>query len=295
MQFDRHQLAAISGLARTGSFEKAAALLQITPSAVSQRVKAIEDLIGAAVVVRGRPCVLTAVGQRLLRHHDEIQLLESQIGRDLISTDEVPVLRIGLSAGAPPSLFMPVFASQTGLIFDFAVGSENQCAAWLDQSEITAAIATIPQRNSGYDAKCLGVLRHLPVASPAFVALHLPSGLSSASLRRVPALRSGPEDDLPEKWMARRFDSRFGDFLSAHRIPESQGLVAAATAGMGWGLVPEPMASSDLAKGQLVLLDPLSLDRAIYWHCRKPMQGALRPLEERLMQVASSILHAVPA
>lgn len=294
MQFDRHQLAAISGLARTGSFEKAAALLQITPSAVSQRVKAMEDLIGAAVVVRGRPCVLTTVGQRLLRHHDEIQLLESQIGRDLISTEELPIVRIGLSLSVLPSLLMPIFAAQTGLFFDFAIGSEQQCGAWLDHAEITAAIAAVPARNSGYDTKCIGALRHLPVASPAFVALHLPSGPSYATLRHVPALRSGPEDDLPEKWLARRFNSGDEDPLPAHHIPESQSLVAAAVAGMGWGLVPEPMASSDLAKRRLVLLDPLPLDQALYWHCRKPMRGALRPLEEGLMQVASSVLHAVP-
>lgn len=292
MQIDRHQLAAIAGLARTGSFEKAAAQLLVTRSAISQRIKAIEDLIGATVVVRGKPCVLTAVGQRLLRHHDEIELLENRIVQDLAGTDEMPILRIGLSEGALSSIFMPVFAAHAGLLFDFAIGSEQQCAAWLDDAEITVAVTTVPTQKSGYEFSCIGVLRYLPVVSPAFAAMHLAADLSPSSLRHLIALKSGPEDALPELWMKRRFAGSFEEPLlaPAHCIPECQSLMAAATAGMGWGLVPEPMALPGLAKGQLVLMDPLPLDQTLYWHCRKPMRSALQQLEDRLMQQAASIL-----
>lgn len=52
---ERLQLKALEAVVEAGSFEGAAARLSLTQSAVSQRIKALEDQLGAAVVVRASP------------------------------------------------------------------------------------------------------------------------------------------------------------------------------------------------------------------------------------------------
>ena len=55
--------------------------LNVTPSAVSQRIKLLEERIGAVLVVRGQPCLATEVGERLCQHVEQVALLEASLGR----------------------------------------------------------------------------------------------------------------------------------------------------------------------------------------------------------------------
>lgn len=52
---DYAALSALAAVVREGSFEAAAAALSITPSAVSQRIKGLEERLGAVLVVRSSP------------------------------------------------------------------------------------------------------------------------------------------------------------------------------------------------------------------------------------------------
>ena len=80
---DESLLAAIAAVAREGSFERAARVLHVTPSAVSQRVRLLEERIGAALIVRGQPCVPTEIGGRLCRHAALVSVLEAELRREL--------------------------------------------------------------------------------------------------------------------------------------------------------------------------------------------------------------------
>jgi hypothetical protein len=68
-------LAALAAVIRTGSFERAAQHLNVTPSAISQRIKLLEERLGTVLVVRGQPCTATEVGQRLCQHVEQVALL----------------------------------------------------------------------------------------------------------------------------------------------------------------------------------------------------------------------------
>ena len=62
MKLDPNHLSALRGVLHHGSFEAAAHALGVTPSAISQRIKALEDRTGIALVLRGAPCTGTAAG-----------------------------------------------------------------------------------------------------------------------------------------------------------------------------------------------------------------------------------------
>jgi LysR family transcriptional regulator, chromosome initiation inhibitor len=60
-----------------GSFDAAADRLHVTPSAVSQRIKALELRVGQVLVVREKPCTATSAGVPLLRFAAQTALLEA--------------------------------------------------------------------------------------------------------------------------------------------------------------------------------------------------------------------------
>ena len=89
-------LEALAAVLREGSFERAARRLHVTPSAVSQRIKQLEERVGQVLVQRGTPCTGTAAGRRLCLHLEQVALLEHQLRRthhDLLpSAATVPTL-----------------------------------------------------------------------------------------------------------------------------------------------------------------------------------------------------------
>ena len=56
---DYASLAAVSSVVREGTFERAARALNVTPSAISQRVKQLEERLGSVLIIRGQPCAPT--------------------------------------------------------------------------------------------------------------------------------------------------------------------------------------------------------------------------------------------
>lgn len=76
---DYRSLEALAAVHRRGSFDLAAAQLGLTPSAISQRIKGLEDRAGVLLIVRGTPCTATDAGLRLILHFDEVALLESTL------------------------------------------------------------------------------------------------------------------------------------------------------------------------------------------------------------------------
>lgn len=78
MSLDSQQLVAFAAVVDEGSFDAAARRLMITPSAVSQRVKALERSVGQVLVRREKPCVATDAGTSLMRLAAQIGTLERE-------------------------------------------------------------------------------------------------------------------------------------------------------------------------------------------------------------------------
>ena len=70
---DSRQLRAFRVLARTGSFTQTARELQLTQSAISHAMKALEDDVGCRLLDRlGKKVALTQAGEQLLHHAEKI-------------------------------------------------------------------------------------------------------------------------------------------------------------------------------------------------------------------------------
>ena len=266
-------LAALAAVIREGGFERAALRLGVTPSAVSQRIRALEERVGAALVVRSQPPVPTEAGARLCAHVERVRLLEGELAADLptLAGQGPPALPVAVNADSLGSWFLPAaarFSETTGALVHLLLDDEAHTAARLRSGEVLAAVTAEPAAVPGCRTRPLGALRYVACASPAFLARHFPQGVTAAALARAPVLQFDRKDGLQARWLRRHLDLPLQ--APTHQVPSTQGFLEASLLGLGWALHPLPLAAAPLAAGRLVELVPgAGLDVPLHWqHAR---------------------------
>ena len=289
---DPAQLAALAAVHRRGSFDLAAADLHVTPSAVSQRIKALEETTGTLLIRRGQPCRATDAGLRLIRHHDEIALLERTLAADLPGLAPGPTtLRIAVNADSLATWVIPALAETGGLLFDLVIDDQDVSQDWLRRGEVVAAITAQPGPLQGCESVPLGALRYRATASPAFRDRWFPQGVTAGALARAPTLSFSDKDRLQELWATRLTGGPQRRAFPTHRMASSQAFVDACLHGMAWGMNPDPLVAGALAAGRLVELIPdTPLDVALCWQFTRLAAPALRPVTEALRRAAAATL-----
>jgi LysR family transcriptional regulator (chromosome initiation inhibitor) len=287
---DYPQLAALAAVHRRGSFDLAAASLGLTPSAISQRVKVLEDRTGTLLIRRGQPCTATEAGLRLIRHLEDVVLLEQALAQDLPGPSEGPAtVRLAVNADSLGTWVIPALAATGGLLYDLVIDDQDHSQDWLRRGEVAAAITGHPGPLQGCDTVPLGALRYHATASPAYMARWMPQGATLAALSQAPALTYSDKDRLQADWLRGVTGRRFA--FPTHRIASTTGFVDAALAGLGWGMNPHPLVQGHLAAGRLVELVPgRPLDVPLYWQFTRRAAPALAPLTQALRRAAAAVL-----
>lgn len=290
--FDPAHLRALSAVLATGSFEAAAQALHVTPSAISQRIRALEERAGTTLIIRSQPTGATAAGMRLARHADDIGLLESALARDLgVAADRRVRVRIAVNADSLATWFLPAFTALPEWVFDVEIDNEDHSVDWLRRGEVQAAVTSGRQPVPGCDRIALGALRYVATASPAFVGRWFPNGVTAAALAEAPALAFNAKDRLQHDWV--RATIGLSVPLSCHRISSSTAFFDAATLGIGWGMNPEPRVRAAIRDGRLVALcDAAPLDVALFWQASRLPGDGLAPLTRAVRDAAKRMLLA---
>ena len=272
---DYAALAALAAVIREGSFERAALALHVTPSAVSQRIRLLEERVGCALVVRAQPCTATETGRRLCQHVDRVRLLEQDLHGALPAMAPQGNTRVALpvavNADSLATWFAPAlagYAADAPVLVQVAVDDQDHTTEWLRSGEVLAAVTGTARPAAGCNSRPLGAMRYVAAASPAFMARHFAVGVGARSLARAPSLVFSTKDDLQARWV-RRQCHRHVD-LPRHALPSTQAFVTAALAGMGWGMQPLALVAPLLKNGSLVELVPgTPLDVPLHWqHAR---------------------------
>lgn len=293
---DYAALSALAAVIREGSFERAAVALHVTPSAVSQRIRSLEERVGCALVVRGQPCRGTETGRRLCQHVDRVRLLEQELQGTLPALGPKGVTRVALpiavNADSLATWFAPAlaaFAADAPVLVELAVDDQDHTAEWLRSGAVLAAVTGTGRPAAGCNSRPLGAMRYLAAASPAFVSRYFASGIGAGSLARAPSLVFNTKDDLQARW-ARRLCHRDVE-LPRHTVPSTHAFVTAAVAGMGWGLQPEALIASHLHDGSLVEMVPDSaLDVSLYWQHARAASTVLDGLSREVLAAAARAL-----
>lgn len=288
-------VAAVAAVLREGSFERAAEALHLTPSAVSQRVKLLEERLGQPLVVRGAPCTPTAAGALLARHAEALHLLEAELATQLPGVDGggPPTLPLAINADSLATWFLPALATvgrEQGWLFDLRLEDQDHTAEQLARGEVLAAVTALAAPQRGCRSRPLGALRYRATASPAFVARHFAEGVNAATLAHAPCLVFNRQDRLQERWIAAHLGRPL--LVPRHWLPSSQAFVDAALAGLGWGLNPEPLVQNLLARGALVELPGAApVDVPLHWQTLRAAERLLQPLTQAVAAAARAVLH----
>ncbi|MCQ4345993.1 LysR family transcriptional regulator ArgP [Pseudomonas stutzeri] len=267
---DYKLLSALASVVEQAGFERAAQRLGLSQSAVSQRIKLLEMRLGQPVLVRGTPPQPTELGQRLLNHVQQVRLLEGDLLQRVPALDEQGQrerLRVALNADSLATWWSEAaggFCDETDVLLDLLVEDQAVGLRRMRAGEVAACLCASARPVAGARALALGAMRYRALASPAFIARHLPGALDGERLAQVPAIVYGPDDRLQHRYLAALGVE--GGFLH-HLCPSSEGFVRMAEAGLGWGLIPELQVAEQLAAGRLrEVLPGRPVDVPLYWH-----------------------------
>jgi LysR family transcriptional regulator (chromosome initiation inhibitor) len=259
------QLDALVAIADHGTFEAAARALHVTPSAVSQRIRALESEVGQVVVQRTTPCRPTPAGEVLIRLARQTRLLHTEVHEALAHGHRGQVdVPVAVNADSLATWFRGALAEVAGwsdVALRLRVEDQAYSADLLRSGDVLAAVTSQPVAVQGCSAEQLGQLRYVAAATPA-VAERWRRG-RGPDWAAMPMVVFNEKDSLQHDVLAAR---GVGEPPVVHRVPTSADFLEAVCLGLGWGMIPLPQLTPLSEQGRLVPLGRrLHVDVPLHW------------------------------
>lgn len=278
-----------------GSLDAAARRLHVSPSAVSQRIKALEEIAGQVLLVRAKPARATPAAHPIVRYARQIALLE----RDAVAglggsgTASVP---LAVNADSLATWFLAPLARVAAahdVVFDLHRDDQDFTTGLLESGTVMGAVTSRATPVAGCRVSPLGVLRYEAVATPEFVSLRFGAGVSVEALAAAPVVDFDRRDDLQTRWLRERGAEPAAP--PRHRVPASADFATAVERGLGWALLPTLQSAASLASGRLVRLGGDSIEVALYWQQWNVRSGLLSAVADEIVAEGRRVLDPAPA
>ncbi|TYT73973.1 LysR family transcriptional regulator ArgP [Desulfobotulus mexicanus] len=291
---DYKLLEALASVVEEGGFERAAQVLHITQSAVSQRVKLLESQTGQVLLVRSSPPRATEPGVRLLKHYRQVASLEADLEDALLpeGPGAYRSLKVGLNADSLITWFpeaMQEFLLSRNILLDLRTDDQDVTHRLLQDGEVMGCITSRDRAVQGCRIHPLGSMRYRMLASPAYMNRWLPSGLEGLRDLQAPVLIFNRKDRLQDRF----FNQVKGLSLNppVHYIPSATSFLNFILLGLGCGMVPDLQSRSFLNSGSLVELVPdMPMDIPLFWHCWDIGSSLLKDFTDVLVREAGKRL-----
>ncbi|MBP2436143.1 LysR family transcriptional regulator ArgP [Microbacterium amylolyticum] len=271
----------VAAIVDEGSFDGAARRLRISPSAVSQRLRALETQIGSVLVVRSRPTRATEAGAVVVRLARQYAVIGHEasvaLGHEQRDAMHVP---IAVNADSLATWLLPALERVTRdheVTFELLREDEDRTAALLDSGSALAAITSESRPIAGCSVTPLGSTEYMAVATPAYITKWLPEGVGADVLRRAPLIDFDRSDDIQSDWL--RAHGVDPIVPPRHYVPASEDYAAAVRLGMGWGMLPPAQAAASIEAGTLRTLGHPDLTEPLFWqqwNIASPVLTAIR-------------------
>ncbi|MFD5601398.1 LysR family transcriptional regulator ArgP [Leucobacter sp. NPDC058333] len=292
MDLPIEHLATFAAIVEEGSFEGAARRLHITPSAVSQRVRAMEQRVGTVLVQRTRPVTVTEAGAAVLRAARQIERIAADVSEELgagqTAGTRIPIV---VNADSLATWFVPALARaarETGATFEVLRADETVSTERLRSGTAMAALTATAAAVPGCTSTRVGTDRYRAVASPDFVARHFPHGVTAEALATAPMLEFDRHDVFQQRFIRRVTRAHVDP--PRNFVPSSSEFALAIELGMGWGMLPELQCRPGLADGRLVALGDRPILMPLYWQRWKLDSPVLDGLSRVIAEEAAAAL-----
>ena len=298
MDFDYDSLVVLAAVVRTGSFEAAASSLDVTQSAVSQRIKQLEEKVGSVLIVRGRPCLATEDGLLLCQHAEQVALLRHELNEQLVSRGEgtgtkAVSVRIAVNSDSLATWFPEVVdraANELNLRLEVIPDDQEFTEERLRSGDALAIVTSSDKSIPGCKSFAIGSMEYMAVASRQYADENFAGGANLATVSSSPSIRFDRKDTLPQQWVL----LAFGDTarLSSHYIPSYEGHLLCCTKGIGWAMMPTETVMPLVNDGKLVeIVREVRISTPLFWQSRSQSSNILRRLSEVVSDVAATRLN----
>ena len=295
--FDPIALECLAAIVEEGGFERAAQRLNVTQSAVSQRLRALEAQVGSVLIVRSRPLRPTSSGQLLLKHTKQMRLLRADLERDLQELApsaqgggrEEERIAIAVNADSIATWALEALGplARQRLPLEIIADDQDFTQEWLRSGQVLGCVTTLKQAMRGCRMVPLGAMHYVAVASSSFAQKHLPNGLTAHNFREVPFLSFNRKDDMAAEFVARTFGLK-RVALNHLFVPSTEGQLHAVKAGWAVGVLPELLVRPALAARDIVDVSPgHTLPIQLYWHCWNLESEVLEALTQALIEASA--------
>jgi LysR family transcriptional regulator (chromosome initiation inhibitor) len=291
---DYRALAVLDAVASHGSFDKAALALGITQSAVSQRIKALEDASGRLLIIRGQPAVPTGLGQRLIVHHRNVKLMEASLDIDLGNSVSMPEIAIAIDADSLATWFpdtLPALLAPPRCQLDVRLADSDSALQMVRDGSVFGCVAA--ESGTAIDAAAatsvtpLGTLRYVCVATPVFAGHWFGDGFIAEAVQLAPAVVG--QHGLLARFLAEQLSMR--EPFPHHTLPVEAARRGCVQDGLAYGLMPQRLAAQALATDRLVdLLPGSTLDVPLSWHAWTLDTPFTKLLSEQIVKSARDYL-----
>lgn len=286
-------LALLQSVADAGSFAAAARRLGLVPSAVTYRIRQIEDALDVLLFDRAsRQAVLTEAGAELLRESarllEEIDAVSNRVRR--VATGWEPQLTIAVDS----VLSLPTVLDLVQAFYDLQpptrlrLRSETLSgtleALTSGQADLALGIPIEPGALAGVQSRPMGELAFVYAVAPRHPLAVAAEPLTDEILNRHRAVAAA---DSAQRGSGVSFGLLAGqDVLT---VPTMHAKLQAQLRGLGGGFVPEPMARPHVKSGRLVLkrVERAARTARMHYAWRSPRLGPGRALQWWLGQLES--------
>ncbi|HEY5672354.1 MAG TPA: LysR family transcriptional regulator ArgP [Malonomonas sp.] len=292
---DYKLIEALAKVLECGGFERAAQVLCITQSAISQRIRLLEERSGQILLSRTTPPQPTAAGRSLLKHYQQVRLLEEGLAAELRAEPAVgpTTLAIGINADSLASWFFAAIKPlllNAELLLDLRIDDQEQTHRYLREGEVVGCISTEATAMQGCRVELLGGMLYRLLATPAFADRWFPDGVTLAAAESAPAVIFNHKDRLHQRFFQQAI-SGFPHRWPAHYVPAPEQFLQAITDGYAYGMVPDWQSAGLRQAGELVeLVSNCEFVVELYWHCWNLDSAPLRSFSQQLVTSARRML-----
>jgi LysR family transcriptional regulator (chromosome initiation inhibitor) len=293
VNLDLAQLDALSAAVAAGTFDAAARELHVTPSAISQRVKALEIAVGQVLLTRTKPIQPTPAGQAVLRLARQIATMTADVAREIGGEGEPgspTVIPLAVNADSLATWVLPALATiGSPLVFDLYREDQDRTADLLRDGTVMAAVTASADAVPGCTVQRLGRMRYRPVATAGFAAQWFPAGVTPHALSRAPMVVFDRADRLQDRYLKRR--ARRDLDPPRHYVPASADFLEAVRLGMGWSMLPDLQVDKHADGAGLVELDRHgALHVELYWQQWRLRSASLDRVADAVRAAAAATL-----
>jgi LysR family transcriptional regulator (chromosome initiation inhibitor) len=293
--FDYKLLSALTEIIESQSFELAAKKLFISQSAISQRIKNLEEYIGQPVLVRSQPIELTTAGEQLVSHFKKVKQLENELTPVLSPDKPLKPVRVSIAVNADSiatwfiQAITPVL--QKHLVeLNLMIEHEERTLDKLRTGEAIGAVSVIEKPLKGYRSFRLGKMEYCLVANKAFKDRYFKDGVTKETLKMAPAISYDHKDDMHVRFIAAHFGLAPNEYY-CHSVRSSEAFVELTKQGVAYCLLPKLQIAKELANGELINISPENeLIETLYWHSWVLVKGINKNISQQIVKFAQAKL-----